>query len=85
MERCHESELLVSGLDPRTEYSVRVCPVRLCEDGEIAGTYSPSKVFSTPFSQDFTPAVVSKSTSLQVGLRLQLAISFVHLLSPCVV
>lgn len=51
MRRCSESEMAVDGLDSRTEYSVRVCPIRLCQDGEIPGAYSPSKTFLTPSSQ----------------------------------
>jgi len=51
MRRCSESEIVVDGLDSRTEYSVRVCPIRLCQDGEIPGAYSPSKTFLTPSNQ----------------------------------
>ena len=51
VRRCSESEMAVDCLDSRTEYSVRVCPIRLCQDGEIPGAYSPSKTFLTPSSQ----------------------------------
>lgn len=51
MRRCWESEIAVDGLESRTEYSVRVCPIRLCQDGEIPGTYSPLKTFLTPSNQ----------------------------------
>uniref|UniRef100_A0A0P5L944 Fibronectin type III domain-containing protein 3B n=1 Tax=Daphnia magna TaxID=35525 RepID=A0A0P5L944_9CRUS len=49
--RCSESEMAVDGLESRTEYAVRVCPIRLCQDGEIPGAYSPLKTFCTPSSQ----------------------------------
>lgn len=67
MERCHANELFVSGLEPRTEYSVRACPVRLCNDGEIAGSYSPTRLFSTPLGQDLTPMAMNKHASPQVN------------------
>lgn len=51
MRRCWESEIAVDGLESKTEYSVRVCPIRLCQDGEIPGTYSPLKTFLTPSNQ----------------------------------
>ena len=54
MKRCSENELVADDLDPHTEYSVKVCPIRLCQDGEIPGTCSPSKTFNTHSIESLT-------------------------------
>lgn len=67
MKRCSESEMTVDCLEAGTEYSVRVSPVRLCQDEDISGAFSPSKTFSTPSSLHLPPANSSKSSSNQVA------------------
>lgn len=46
-ERYAESDASLDNLDPQTEYSIRVCPIRICEGGDITGTPFPSKTFTT--------------------------------------
>lgn len=66
MRRCPESEMAIEGLDSRTEYSVRVCPIRLCQDGEIPGAYSPSKTFWTLSNQAQSTIDSPQNSSSQV-------------------
>jgi len=66
VKRCNESELFVSGLNARTEYSVRVFAIRSCDEGDIPGAYSPSKIFSTPFSQDVALADLQKNSPIEM-------------------
>ena len=68
MRRCLESETIFDGLEPRSEYSVRVCPIRLFQDGEIPGAYSPSKTFWTPSNEPQLTIESKKSSSSQVKL-----------------
>jgi len=67
MKRCSESEMFINGLDARTEYSVRVFAIRSCDEGDIPGAYSPSKLFTTPFSQSVTVVDSQKNPSFEVS------------------
>jgi len=66
MKRCSESEMFINGLDARTEYSVRVFAIRSCDEGDIPGAYSPSKLFTTPFSQSVTVVDSQKNPSFEM-------------------
>ena len=47
----------IKTLLPKSEYQVRVCAIRICEDGsQVVGPYSPSCVFT---SHSLQPAVTS--------------------------
>ncbi|KAK3095390.1 hypothetical protein FSP39_014126 [Pinctada imbricata] len=51
-------------LQPKSEYQVRVCAIRICENGsQIVGAFSPSCSFSSQSSQPLTSAVETKSSS----------------------
>lgn len=67
VRRCTENETTVSGLEPKTEYSVRICPIRLCSDGDMPGTYSLPKSFSTASNLSLSVVESSKKSSNQVS------------------
>ena len=68
-KRCTENEMFVIGLNPRTEYSVRVFAIRSCDEGDIPGVYSPSKIFTTPSSHDADLGDTQKNLSMEVWFK----------------
>lgn len=61
----------LSSLQPRTNYQIRVCAIRICRDNSegLTGPYSPSTLFTTSGSKPL-PTVTNESVAVKTTAKL---------------
>jgi hypothetical protein len=81
----NDTQFRVSGLDPRTEYAVRVTCVRVPASGiELDGVYSPPGIFSTSAGDSGSGSASGKDTKSVTASKLGLFshVRFLTLIAP---